>query len=197
MEQGANGWWSRAPRSACCGSRLVAGGGAAAAAEALRALGPRGFYPKLYVDMALAAGTAAAMPPLPGPEAALRGELDVFLAEYLAPDGSDLVAADPPDLALPELRGGFLPRVEHGERSTTFDCSARHGLAAPSCARPGAPSRLRARAARATTPFDGPGGHLAQARGHPGSGVRGPEEALTTFKLPRPCVSGPGYGSLR
>ncbi|XP_066393856.1 probable trehalase isoform X1 [Miscanthus floridulus] len=86
--------------------------------EALRALGPRGFDPKLYVDMPLAAGAdlgaAAAALPLPGPLAASRGELDAFVGEYLAPAGSDLVAADTPDLALPEPRG-FLPRVEQGE----------------------------------------------------------------------------------
>ncbi|KAL6840747.1 hypothetical protein ACP4OV_029611 [Aristida adscensionis] len=83
--------------------------------EALRALGPRGFDPKLYVDMPLAAaaadpGAAAAALPLPAPS---RGELEAFLARYLAPAGSDLVAADPPDLD-PAPRG-FLPGVENGE----------------------------------------------------------------------------------
>ena len=79
--------------------------------EALRALGPDGFDPKLYVDLPLAAderAAAAALPPAPS-----RGEMGAFLRRYLAPAGSDLAAADPPDLALPEPRG-FLPRVQSG-----------------------------------------------------------------------------------
>jgi len=79
--------------------------------EALRAFGPRGFDPKLYVDMPLAAdpgAAAAALPPAPS-----RGEMGAFLRRYLALAGSDLAAADPPDLALPEPRG-FLPRVRSG-----------------------------------------------------------------------------------
>ena len=39
--------------------------------------------------------------------------MGAFLRRYLAPAGSDLAAADPPDLALPEPRG-FLPRVRSG-----------------------------------------------------------------------------------
>jgi alpha,alpha-trehalase len=86
--------------------------------EALRAFGPRGFDPKLYVDMPLAAGAdpgaaAAALPPAGGGPAPSQGEMGAFLARYLAPAGSDLEAADPPDLALPEPRG-FLPRVQSG-----------------------------------------------------------------------------------
>ncbi|RLM84943.1 putative trehalase [Panicum miliaceum] len=86
--------------------------------EALRAFGPRGFDPKLYVDMPLAAGAdpgaaAAELPPAGGGPAPSRGEMGAFLARYLAPAGSDLAAADPPDLALPEPRG-FLPRVQSG-----------------------------------------------------------------------------------
>ncbi|KAL6642811.1 hypothetical protein ACP70R_020992 [Stipagrostis hirtigluma subsp. patula] len=81
--------------------------------EALRALGPRDFDPKLYVDLPLAAdqaAVAAAMPPGPAPS---RGELEAFLARYFGDAGSDLVPADPPDFdAHPR---GFLPRVRSRE----------------------------------------------------------------------------------
>ncbi|KAM0898693.1 hypothetical protein ACQ4PT_021761 [Festuca glaucescens] len=81
--------------------------------EALRALGPRDFDPKLYVDLPLAPGADRA-----AAEAALasvntREEMEAYLARYFAPAGSDLLAADPPDFE-PEPRG-FLPRVGGGE----------------------------------------------------------------------------------
>jgi len=83
--------------------------------EALRALGPDGFDPKLYVDLPLAADERAAAAALPGQGRAppSRAELESYLARYFGAAGSDLVAADPPDFE-PEPRG-FLPRVESPE----------------------------------------------------------------------------------
>ena len=83
--------------------------------EALRALGPDGFDPKLYVDLPLAADERAAAAALPGQGQAplSRAELESYLARYFGAAGSDLVAADPPDFE-PEPRG-FLPRVESPE----------------------------------------------------------------------------------
>uniref|UniRef100_A0A0D9XLM9 Trehalase n=1 Tax=Leersia perrieri TaxID=77586 RepID=A0A0D9XLM9_9ORYZ len=86
--------------------------------EALRALGPHDFDPKLYVDLPLAtdataAAAAAALASLMRLPAPSRGEMDAYISRYFAQAGSDLVAvADPPDFE-PEPRG-FLPRVESG-----------------------------------------------------------------------------------
>lgn len=84
---------------------------------ALRALGPDGFDPKLYVDLPLATderAAAAALSALPRP-APSRADLDAFLARYFGAAGSDLVedGAGPRDFQ-PDPRG-FLPRVESCE----------------------------------------------------------------------------------
>lgn len=80
--------------------------------EALRALGPDGFDPKLYVDLPLATDERAAAAALP-PSPPSRPELESYLARYFGEAGSDLVEADPPDFQ-PEPRG-FLPRVASPE----------------------------------------------------------------------------------
>ncbi|TKV95334.1 hypothetical protein SEVIR_9G356700v4 [Setaria viridis] len=77
--------------------------------EALRALGPDGFDPKLYVDLPLATDERTAAAALPPPPSTSRAELESYLARYFGEAGSDLVEADPPDFQ-PEPRG-FLPRV--------------------------------------------------------------------------------------
>ncbi|WVZ57415.1 hypothetical protein U9M48_007802 [Paspalum notatum var. saurae] len=76
---------------------------------ALRALGPDGFDPKLYVDLPLlptadARAAAAALPAAPSP-----ADLDAYLARYFGAVGSDLVPAGPRDFR-PDPPG-FLPRV--------------------------------------------------------------------------------------
>ncbi|CAN6284194.1 unnamed protein product [Urochloa humidicola] len=76
--------------------------------EALKALGPDGFDPKLYVDLPLATDERAAAAALP-PSAPSRAEMEAYLARYFGKAGSDLEPADPPDFE-PEPRG-FLPRV--------------------------------------------------------------------------------------
>ncbi|CAL4915149.1 unnamed protein product [Urochloa decumbens] len=79
--------------------------------EALRALGPDGFDPKLYVDLPLSTderAAAAALPP-PAPAPPSRAEMEAYLARYFGKAGSDLVEADPTDFD-PEPTG-FLPRV--------------------------------------------------------------------------------------
>ncbi|GJM91259.1 hypothetical protein PR202_ga07618 [Eleusine coracana subsp. coracana] len=75
--------------------------------EALRALGPADFDPKLYVDLPLSTSARAAAAALPRP--ASRAELEAFLARHFGAAGSDLVAADPPDFDPSPT--GFLPRV--------------------------------------------------------------------------------------
>ncbi|KAF6983791.1 hypothetical protein CFC21_001906 [Triticum aestivum] len=81
--------------------------------EALRALGPRDFDPKLYVDLPLAPGADRAAAEAALATVTTRGEMKAFLARYFATAGSDLVEADPPDFEA-EPRG-FLPRVASGE----------------------------------------------------------------------------------
>ncbi|KAK3153109.1 hypothetical protein QOZ80_2BG0167930 [Eleusine coracana subsp. coracana] len=75
--------------------------------EALRALGPDDFDPKLYVDLPLTTSARAAAAALP--RAASRAELEAYLARHFGAAGSDLVAADPPDFD--PSPAGFLPRV--------------------------------------------------------------------------------------
>ncbi|KAL6642810.1 hypothetical protein ACP70R_020991 [Stipagrostis hirtigluma subsp. patula] len=81
--------------------------------EALRALGPRDFDPKLYVDLPLSADQAAVAAAMPPGWAPSREELEAFLARYFGSAGSDLVPADPPDFDADPR--GFLPRVESRE----------------------------------------------------------------------------------
>ncbi|KAM3402747.1 hypothetical protein ACQJBY_006515 [Aegilops geniculata] len=81
--------------------------------EALRALVPRDFDPKLYVDLPLAPGADRAAAEAALAAVTTRGEMEAFLARYFARAGSDLVEADPPDFEA-EPRG-FLPRVASGE----------------------------------------------------------------------------------
>ncbi|KAM0914025.1 hypothetical protein ACQ4PT_011740 [Festuca glaucescens] len=80
--------------------------------EALRALGPRDFDPKLYVDLPLAPGADRAAAEAALASVTTRDEMEAYLARYFAAAGSDLLAADPPDFE-PEPRG-FLPRVAGG-----------------------------------------------------------------------------------
>ncbi|CAN6300388.1 unnamed protein product [Urochloa humidicola] len=76
--------------------------------EALKALGPDGFDPKLYVDLPLATDERAAAAALP-PSPPSRAEMEAYVARYFGTAGSDLEPADLPDFD-PEPRG-FLPRV--------------------------------------------------------------------------------------
>ncbi|KAG8084106.1 hypothetical protein GUJ93_ZPchr0010g8488 [Zizania palustris] len=83
--------------------------------EALRALGPRDFDPKFYVDLPLAADASAvgaALSSLTRP-ALSREVMEAFISRYFAPAGSDLVAADPLDFE--DEPRGFLPKVENAE----------------------------------------------------------------------------------
>ncbi|TVT97637.1 hypothetical protein EJB05_57087, partial [Eragrostis curvula] len=82
--------------------------------EALSALGPADFDPKLYVDLPLATSARAASDALAAlPRPPSRAEMEAYVARHFGAAGSDLVAADPPDFA-PEPPG-FLPRVENRE----------------------------------------------------------------------------------
>lgn len=81
--------------------------------EALRALGPHDFDPKLYVDLPLAPGADRAAAEAALSSVGTREEMEAYVARYFDPAGSDLLAADPPDFQA-EPRG-FLPRVGAGE----------------------------------------------------------------------------------
>lgn len=84
--------------------------------SALQTLGPKGFDPKLYVDLPLRRelGTAEAafdaLPRSPGNGTIPAAELNRFLGDYFSAPEADLVYAEPADF-VPEPED-FLPKVK-------------------------------------------------------------------------------------